>query len=411
MIPGYFGIEKEEESPLLDADTIKEALEADIELKDTEAVNILERHLNTEYLHVSNRQPNSSDLEKAMTTANNFLKTNLYDHISETDCAEYLKLETVANPKETAVKIEKDILKNLDEAKLKRPFSHTADLHPTWIYISQGKDTNYDYRMYLSPGLENVGAVLKDLVLQMPSNSTYRMKTIRGQERLTQVTRRDPIIMYFAKEELSNVVNAVNGLIEKNPGYFKGRPVPPGGKYSPHDGISFAKEIKHTSGTQILVREIAGKLETALEPKVTNHFKELLESGQDILSSDEAKILWGNYKKIEDETQEYFHTFTIKNIPQHEREDATKLYLSLFQDNTLRYCFGMGGKDFDKEAKEISPNMSEQTLKLLRYETTIEWIRARIQIRRMMREIGLTIEILKKIRAGENVGDVIKEYL
>ncbi len=401
----------EEKSPLLNANTIRQALEIDIELKDTEAANILERHLNTEYVHISNREPNSSDLEKAMTTANNFLKTNLYDHISETNCPEYLKLEPIANLEAIATKIDSNILKNLKQAKKQKPISHNADANFSRVYIFQGKETESDYCMYLSPHLVNVGAVLKDLIVQMPDNSAYQMKVVRGQEYPAQLSGRHPITMTFPKSELDNVVNAVNKLIEEKPLYFKNRPIPPKGKYSPHDGISFAKEIKQTSETLILEGEIHNKLFTELEQKARNTLKNLRESGQDILKTEEIRILWNNYLNIENEVQKDFYSYATDIIPQNEIENTTKLYLSLFSDNTLRYCFGMEGKDFDEEARKITPNISEQTLDLLRYKIRMEERKTRVNRNMILIKTGLAIEILKKIRANEKVGDVIKENL
>lgn len=65
--------------------------------------------------------------------------------------------------------------------------------------------------------------------------------------------------MYCTDKNFDKIVNSVAKVVSKRP-YLKDRPTPGGGAYSPMEGISFAKEVKGTSGSQIVASKIEKRL-------------------------------------------------------------------------------------------------------------------------------------------------------
>lgn len=258
----------------LDPAIIRAELEDDVDVVDLPAVEILEKQINRTY---ENIKPNLSNFEKANTIANTLSEEDTYELIVNQPKYMASAFDERATKARRTKNIIKSIIQNVENLKKEKGNIPTKE-EDGWLWLSTGmgagETMDYEekikYRIYLSPTPEDTGDMLSDISKTIPRDVKYLMKTFGNTTTGRELQRGDKIIIYCTNENFNSIVNSVSEVTSRKP-YLKDRPTPGGGTYSPTEGISFAKEFRGTSGSEIAAYRIKEEL-------TKNSWKDLFDS-------------------------------------------------------------------------------------------------------------------------------------
>lgn len=249
----------------LDPAIIRAELEDNVDVADLPAIEILEKQINKEY----------SIIPRPSSIAKSFVEDDFYGLVINQPKNLLGGFDVLPNQEE-ANKCLNHIKLGTEQLKKENGNTHT-DEYSGWLWIkgnmTEGIETyreNVKYRIYLSPTPENTGSMIYEIGSAIPKNVNYWMKTFDSSATAYDLQRGDKIIIYCTNENFNSIINSVSEVTSKKP-YLKDRPTPGGGTYSPMDGISFAKEFRGTSGSEIAAYRIKEEL-------TKNSWKDLFNS-------------------------------------------------------------------------------------------------------------------------------------
>lgn len=249
----------------LDPAIIRAELEDDVDVVDLPAIEILEKQINRDFditLHPS-------------SVAKSFVDEDFYGLVINQPKDILPAFDVLPNQGEV-----NKCLNNikLGTEKLTKEQQNTdTDEYSGWLWIKGNMQERIDtyrdnvkYRIYLSPAPENTGDMIYEIGSAIPEHTSYWMKTFDSSSTYNELQRGDKIIIYCTNENFNSIVNSISEVTSRKP-YLKDRPTPGGGTYSPTEGISFAKEFRGTSGSEIAAYRIKEEL-------TKNSWKDLFDS-------------------------------------------------------------------------------------------------------------------------------------
>lgn len=256
-----------EEYKELDPAIIRAELDEPKDVADLPAIDILEEQLNRNYEEINRTSPQLSIREKTFKLVEDFSNDDAYGLVINQP--RYMppafdnEMLDLHNRKDTIKEIE------IGRKKLQKERSQNHMIeNDGWLWVSgemnneeeiERYNNNVKYRIYLSPNPKDIGSMLYEIGSTIPSNIQYRMKTFDSDPNRKDLQRGDKIVMYCTEGNFTTIVNSLSEVLrEKN--YLTDRPVPGGGTCSPMEGISFAKEVKGTSASEIIAQETTKRL-------------------------------------------------------------------------------------------------------------------------------------------------------
>lgn len=314
-------------SPKASPDTKKllQELQQEPSLRNSPATNLLRKHIQLEYEFLKQNHPQWTDVDLAYALAHTdkgfFREAGMYGELSEAvadlgaaENAVPMNIRfpnrgearsVLADPSKTRAYIEgiRQTERDLrDAAKASGGRLQMRD-EGDWIYASYCPDRSIGrspntVRVYFSPRLEDTPAVLHDLLRELPTDTSWHIKTaeVKGMTagQLEAATgRADKIIVYTTNDGAEKVLAAAKRVHIKHEPSFRGKTLSAGSHMELVDGIGVApeKEGSDTSATKVM----AEKMSKALNERTAALFAQELRKHpnlQEAIKSPQARLLF-----------------------------------------------------------------------------------------------------------------------